>query len=232
MYWTNSRRTMIACCAAAVLLAAPGPSRADCPLLDWLFGHGQTTYAPPYCPPNVGAPAAPACGCAPAAPACGCAPALPACQPIPAAAVRVSYRPATMGTWCPTVAYMPVVSVDPCSGCAVTTYRPTQAWTYQASLAPYPTYRVGYAPVAVGAGVPPARQLRRLPHAAAIRTPAADARHAPRLTAAAPRAAQIMAAAPRATPQSPAAMSRRADAPRADRAMRRCPALCCLVPPT
>src|SRR5208282_5125102 len=82
------------------------------------------------------------CGCAPAQ----CVPVQPSCQPcMPTATYRISYRPL------PTVAYMPVVGVDPCSGCAVTTYRPTTAWTYRASLASYPTYRVGYAPMAVSA---------------------------------------------------------------------------------
>lgn len=134
-------RVMTICCAAALLLAAPGQIRAECALTDWLFGHGQTTYAPPYCPPTVSAPA---CGCAPAAPACGCAPAAPACGCAPArcaptATYRISYRPV------PTVAYMPVVGVDPCSGCSVTSYRPVQTWSYQASLQPSPAYyRVGY----------------------------------------------------------------------------------------
>ncbi len=146
MCWTNSRRMLITCCAAAVLLAAPCRSWAECALWDWMFGHGQTTYAPPYAPPNVCAPTPGACGCAPAQ----CAPVRPACQPCtpcaPTATYRISYRPV------PTVAYMPVVGIDPCSGCAVTTYHPTRAWTYQASLQPYPTYRVGYVPATVGVG--------------------------------------------------------------------------------
>ena len=146
MYWTKLRRVLITCCAAAVLLAASSRSRADCPLVDWLFGHGQTTYAPPYCPPNVCAPAAGPCGCAPVQ----CTPALPACQSCqpcaPTTTYRISYRPV------PTVAYMPVVGIDPCSGCAVTTYRPTRAWTYQASLVPYSTYQVGYVPAAQNVG--------------------------------------------------------------------------------
>jgi len=143
MSWTNSRQVMMVCCAAAAVLAAPGQSRADCPLTDWLFGHGQTTYAPPYCPPGASAPASPACGCAPAQ----CVPVQPSCQPcMPTATYRISYRPV------PTVAYMPVVATDPCSGCAVTTYRPVRSWTYQASLQPYATYQVGYAPAIVGVG--------------------------------------------------------------------------------
>lgn len=155
MCWTNIRRVLITCSAVAVLLAAPSQSWAECALWEWLFGHGQTTYAPPYAPPNVCVPAAPACGC-------GCAPVQPACPTCPtcptpptcptcvrAATYRISYRPV------PTVAYMPVVGVDPCSGCAVTTYHPTRAWTYQASLVPYPTYQVGYATVAPCGGCAP-----------------------------------------------------------------------------
>ena len=79
MSWTNMRRALITCCAAAILLAAPSRSRAECALCDWLFGHGQTTYAPPYSPPNV---------CAPTAGACGCAPAQPVCQPCQPCAVQ------------------------------------------------------------------------------------------------------------------------------------------------
>ena len=143
MIWTNLRRVMITCCATAVLLGAPSRGWAECALWNWLFGHGQTTYAAPYCPPNIYAPTAPAYGCAP--PQCAPAQCAPACQPCtPTATYRISYRPV------PTVAYMPVVSIDPCSGCAVTTYRPTRAWTYQASLLPYSTYRVGYAPAVMG----------------------------------------------------------------------------------
>ena len=145
MCWTNRRRVLITCCTAAVLLAAPRGIWADCALFDWMFGHGQTTYAPPYSPPNVAVPTAGACGCAPVP----CVPARPACQPCqpctPTATYRISYRPV------PTVAYMPVVGIDPYSGCAVTTYRPTRTWTYQAALLPYAPYQVGYAPVALGA---------------------------------------------------------------------------------
>ncbi len=140
MSWTNIRRVMITACTAAVLLGAPSQSRAECALWDWMFGHGQTTYAPPYSPPNVCAPAVAPCGCAPAQ----CAPACQSCTP--AATCRISYRPVS------TVTYMPVASIDPCSGCAVTTYRPTTAWTYRAALVPYPAYQVGYAPVAVSVG--------------------------------------------------------------------------------
>jgi hypothetical protein len=137
MYSTRSRIAAIAVCAALAFLAAPSAGRADCALTDWLFGHGQTTYAPPYSPTNPCA-STPACGCAPVQ----CA---PACQPCrPTSTYRISYRPV------PTVAYMPVTSLDPCTGCAVTTYQPTRAWTYQTSYWPSSSYRVAYAPVTMG----------------------------------------------------------------------------------
>jgi hypothetical protein len=61
---------------------------------------------------------------------------------VPATTYRISYRPVS------TVVYMPVVGIDPRSGCAVTTYRPARTWSYQASLVPY---QAGYTPVAAGA---------------------------------------------------------------------------------
>ena len=151
--------------------------RADCPLMDWLFGNGRTTYAPPYTPPTVYAPAAPSCGlrCASLRPHAAVPPACQTCTPT--TTYRISYRPV------PTVTYMPVVTVDPCSGCAVTTYRPTQAWTYQASLVPSVTYRAGYAPVAAGVG------CGGCARAAVIRPPTADVRRARRHAAAVPHAA-------------------------------------------
>ncbi len=133
MCWKNLRHVLMTCSAAAVLLGAPSGSRADCALMDWLFGNGRTTYAPPYTPPAVYAPVAPAGGCTPAP----CATCQPACQPAcqscaPTATYRISYRPV------PTVAYMPVVGLDPYSGCTVTSYQPTRAWTYQVGYAPVP----------------------------------------------------------------------------------------------
>jgi hypothetical protein len=137
MCFKSLRRWMITACAAAALLGAPTAGQAACALTDWLFGNGQTTYAPAYTAPVVRAPAG----------ACGCAPVQPVCQPCctPTAAYRISYRPVA------TVTYMPVVGVDACSGCAVTTYQPRQTWTYRASLDPYTPYRAAYAPaMAVG----------------------------------------------------------------------------------
>ena len=45
----------------------------------------------------------------------------------------------------PVTAYQPVVAADPCTGCAVTTYRPVTAVTYQTRLVPYTSYRMVYA---------------------------------------------------------------------------------------
>jgi hypothetical protein len=126
MCWTSLRRVVITACTALIVCGAPTASRAACALTDWLFGNGKTSYAPAYAPP---------CGCAPVQPACQ-----PCCTPT---SYRISYRPVS------TVAYMPVLGVDPCSGCAVTTYQPRQTWTYQASLDPYTPYRAAYAPAAV-----------------------------------------------------------------------------------
>jgi hypothetical protein len=137
MSWSSLRRLITSGCAMTALLAIPAFGRADCALTDWLFGHGQTTYAPPYAPPNVYVP--PAAGC-------GCAPVQPVCQPCAPTALRVNYHPVAQ------VTYMPVVGVDPCSGCAVTTYQPRQTWTYRASLDPYVPYQAAYAPIMGFAG--------------------------------------------------------------------------------
>ena len=114
-----------ACCAALSVFGACGAASADCCLTDWLFGPGRTTYTTPYVAPTVYAPPA-QCGCAPvrairAARAGLCA----------RAAYRIAYRPVA------TVAYMPVTSVEPCSGFAVTMYQPAPTWTYYGSLVPY-----------------------------------------------------------------------------------------------
>jgi hypothetical protein len=125
----TNRRLLAACCTMFVALGTARNSWAGCSLTDWLFGTGHTTYAAPYCPPTVYAPPAQS-GCAPA-------PCAATCQTCaPATTYRIAYRPV------PTVTYMPVTATDPCSGCAVTTYRPMRAWTYYGSLVPY---QVGYA---------------------------------------------------------------------------------------
>ena len=243
MPWTNTRRVLTACLTVACLLAAPSRSSAACALWDWMFGNGQTSYAPPYARPRSALRCQRQHAAArPRRPAAASRPnAAPACQSCtPTATYRISYRPV------PTVAYMPVVGVDPCSGCAVTTYRPTTAWTYRASLASYPTYRVGYAPVAVSAvscapcsscsscgGCAPAAVIRLLAADVLRAARIMEAvRHAARLIAAAHRAAQAMAGARRATRESPAAMSRRAVARPARRARRRWPRHRCQVPAT
>ena len=105
MRWTNRRHLAVACCTAILAFGTVNTTWAECCLTDWLFGTGHTAYSAPYAPPSVYAPTAPGCGCAPA-PQCA-----PACQTcVPATSYRISYRPV------PTVAYMPVTSMDPCSG--------------------------------------------------------------------------------------------------------------------
>ncbi len=142
MSLNKHRSIAIAFCLAFFAISSAATSRAGC--CDWLFGKGQTTYSMPYTAPTVYVsnysvvPAQPACGCATVAnyaPACStCAPACSACAPT--TAYRIAYRPV------PTVAYMPVTSVDSCSGCAVTMYQPARTWTYYGSLVPY---SAGYA---------------------------------------------------------------------------------------
>jgi hypothetical protein len=143
MSWNKHRNLTAAFCAAILAIGSTATCRAECCLTDWLFGKGHTTYSMPYTAPTVYAsnysvvPAQPACGCATTAhyaPACStCAPACSTCGAT--TAYRIAYRPV------PTVAYMPVTSVDSCSGCAVTMYQPTRTWTYYGSLQPY---TVGY----------------------------------------------------------------------------------------
>ena len=148
MSCTHRLSLTAACCAALFVLGAASAAHAECAFTDWLFGTGRTTYAPPYVVPSVYAPPA-QCGCA--APSVYVPPA-PAFAPT--TTFRISYRPV------PTVAYMPVTSVDPCSGCAVTTYQPRATWTYFGSLTPY---RAAYAARGrVRAGLRRMPKLRRL----------------------------------------------------------------------
>lgn len=125
MSWTHRLNLAAACGAAMSVFGACGEVRADCCLTDWLFGTGRTTYTAPYVAPTVYAPPA-QCGCAPAAQYVPPAPVY-----APRAAYRIAYRPVA------TVAYLPVTSVEPCSGCAVTMYQPSPTWTYYGSLVPY-----------------------------------------------------------------------------------------------
>ena len=145
MLYPKVRGAMLACGAAAMLLATPAESSA---CLSWLFGgcggsarttyrapyYGQS-YAPAYRAPAYSAPAysAPAYG----APACG------SCVPqtvryVPQTSYRTVYRRApvtTCGAFC---------GSDPCTGCPVTYYRPVTSWTVQAVSVPYTTYRLVY----------------------------------------------------------------------------------------
>ena len=125
MNWTNRLNLAAACCAAMSVFGACGAACADCCLTDWLFGTSRTTYTTPYVAPTVYAPPA---QCRLRAVAQYVPPA-----PVyaPRATYRIAYRPVA------TVAYMPVTSLEPCSGCAVTTYQPRPTWTYYGSLVPY-----------------------------------------------------------------------------------------------
>jgi hypothetical protein len=127
------RLLVVACVLAAMMLAAPTEGRAACALLDWLSGgsNAKTTYAPPYAAPVAYVPAAAATS--------GCAPCTQTVQYVP----QTSYRAAYVAV--PVTAYQPVVTADPCTGCAVTTYRPVAAVTYQTRLVPYTSYRMVYA---------------------------------------------------------------------------------------
>ena len=63
---------------------------------------------------------------------------------MPTATYRISYRPVFAR-----VSYMPVVGIDPCSGCAVTTYRPTQTLNLSGLVAALSDLRVSATPPAV-----------------------------------------------------------------------------------
>ncbi len=142
--------------AVASLLLATPRADAGCALTDWLFGYGETAYTPAYpgtpmcAQGGAGACVPAACGCAPAtcAPACGCQPMVPQTNYRPIDSLPIT-RPV------PVVAYLPVNGVDPATGCAVTSYQPTRAWTYTPNLIPATPYRTGYAPVTVRAAYLP-----------------------------------------------------------------------------
>src|SRR5580704_14158707 len=107
MCWTARISVTAACCAVMGVFGSASSARADCCLTDWLFGSGRTTYTTPYAQPVVYAPPA-QCGCAPAAQYVP-----PTTAYLPVTPLRIAYRPVAA------VAYMPVTSLDPCSGCAV-----------------------------------------------------------------------------------------------------------------
>lgn len=132
---TQKKQLLVGICVlSGLLLAAPAEGQAACALLDWLSGgsNAQTTYAPPYAAPVAYVPAAAATS--------GCAPC--AAQTVQYVQ-QTYYRAAYVAV--PVTAYRPTVTADPCTGCAVTAYRPVTAMTYQTRLVPYTSYRAVYA---------------------------------------------------------------------------------------
>jgi hypothetical protein len=109
------RPTLTATVAALALLSAPRESLA---IFHWLF-------------PNC-------CGSGSTFSA-GYAPAPTVCNYVP----QTCYRTVYVNT--PVVAYRPVTSCDPCTGCPTTCYRPVTTYVTQARLVPYTTYRPVYA---------------------------------------------------------------------------------------
>jgi hypothetical protein len=132
---TQKKRWLIGTCVlAALLLAVPAEGQAACALLDWLSGgsNAQSTYVPPYAAPVAYVPATAATSsCTPCA--------TQTVQYVP----QTYYRAAYVAV--PVTAYRPTVTADPCTGCAVTAYRPVTTVTYQTRLVPYTSYRVVYA---------------------------------------------------------------------------------------
>lgn len=141
MFASNSRITVIACSLMSALLMVPQESQGC--LFSWLCPSAcsapapVTTYAAPYvaCPSPCSPCASP------------CSPCAPACSPcvVPYSAGRVSLMPVAQGCYTPVsqtcqyvpqttyrwsysriswTRFQPVTAVDPCTGCATTSYRP------------------------------------------------------------------------------------------------------------
>lgn len=118
MTGTWMRRLVVASAASVALLGAPRQSQA---IFHWLFPNccgGGTTYAN-YAPAVV-------------------QPAPQVCSYMPQVSYRVAYLPT------PVVAYQPVPSCNPCTGCATTAYRPVTSYAVQPRYVPYTTYRPVY----------------------------------------------------------------------------------------
>ncbi len=143
MGYRGIRALVGASALAAVCFAVPAEGKA-CGLFDCLFGWcgggaSQTTYRVPY----VAAYAPP---CAPACPTpcptpCAAPCVTQTCQYVP----QTYYRPVCQHV--PVTSYLPVVVSDPCTGCAVTSYRPITTWGMQTQLVAYTTYRIVCSPV-------------------------------------------------------------------------------------
>ncbi len=117
---SKTRKILLVCCVAAViLLIAPAASQA-CGCFDWLWGCcGSRAAAPTYAPAySVQYPLA-----------------AQTCNYVP----QTSYR--TVLRTVPTTVYRPVSYCDPCTGCARITYRPITSYVRSAQLVPYTTYR-------------------------------------------------------------------------------------------
>lgn len=132
MVLRTTRATMLACSAAAVLLAVPAQGWG-CPLLDCLFGWARR------CPPAYQT-AYPTAVYAPVASTATSACPSQTCYYVP----QTRYR--TVSQCVPVTTLRPVTCCDPSTGCPVTTYRPVTVWTTQSRLVPYTTYRVVSAP--------------------------------------------------------------------------------------
>jgi len=119
------------CGAAMMLLVLPAQSRA-CGLFGCFGGSGnQTAYRAAYAPAYSVA-YAPAYSVAYAPAACP----TQTCNYVPQTSYRTVYRNV------PVTTYRALTGCDPCTGCAVTTYRPVTTWACQPALVPYTTYRL------------------------------------------------------------------------------------------
>lgn len=140
---TWKTKTMVACLAVATLLQA-FPQDADAFLFRWLrrrraerIAYRTALYRAATCCQTNCNPCATTVNFAPS-------PCQPACQPVCAQRVcsyqpQVSYR--TVYRQVPVTVYRPVTSVDPCTGCPVTTMRACTSMTTRAQRVPVTTYR-------------------------------------------------------------------------------------------
>ena len=131
------RKVVLLGLVSVLMLGMTGESRAEDGCLSWLWPgnwfSSRTTYAPPYPGPMMAPPSTGYGVCAPA----------PVCCPAPTCCVpQTSYR--TVVDRIPVTTYMPVVTSNPCTGCAVTAYRPSVAMVRQVRLIPYTTSFMGY----------------------------------------------------------------------------------------
>jgi hypothetical protein len=126
----RSMRIPVLVCVATVLWLSAAESRA-CGLLDWLFPRRAAARTTFYAPATLTAAYAPA----------------QTCYYLPQTSYRVTYQRV------PVMTYRAVTACDPCTGAAVTTYRPVLGFTHEARMIPYTTYRIAYANPS-GGGVP------------------------------------------------------------------------------